>query len=169
MATSSGAANDDPRSDGADRTNDVDDIDDTVEGGDERDDNHDDDDRDIGDDGERGAGLSSRASPNGAGGASRSRSLLHRTHLLDSERGRSKSFETRPRYYEGPGNGAFFVASQSSRGRELPGGQRPLEVTASAGIVAVVEEIVSRCVIDELAELSGASLALDERGRIRVA
>jgi hypothetical protein len=44
--------------------------------------------------------------------------------------------------------------------RELAGGQRPLEVTGSAGIVAVVDEVVSRCVIDEFAadgNLSGAA------------
>jgi hypothetical protein len=38
-------------------------------------------------------------------------------------------------------------------------------VTGSAGIVAVVDELVSRVT---MAELSGASLTLDERGRIGV-
>jgi hypothetical protein len=102
LATPSGATNDDPRSGGADRTNDVD----AVDGGDER---------DVDDDGEGGAALSSRASPNGAGGASFARNLLHTTHFLDAERGRRKSFETRrPATSKGPGNGAFLCFAPTS-------------------------------------------------------
>jgi hypothetical protein len=83
LATPPGATNDDPRSGGADRTNDVDDVDDVddaVDGGDERDDDHDHD-SDVDDDGEGGAALSSRASPNGAGGASFAPNLLHTNAL----------------------------------------------------------------------------------------
>jgi hypothetical protein len=53
----------------------------------------------------------------------------------------------------------------AGRRREPPGGQRPLDVTGSAGIVAFVDEVATV----KMAGPSGAWLALGGRGRVGVA